>query len=59
MRLTVNGQSDLLPSWSPDGHRIAFQSSLAGGYEIWTMLADATDPRQVTANPTDDESPDW
>jgi Tol biopolymer transport system component len=46
----LNRGSDwsLVPSWSPDGTRIAFTSDADGNYEIYTMAADGTDVRQLT-----------
>lgn len=38
----------LVPSWSPDGSRIAFTSDADGNYEIYTMKADGSDVRQLT-----------
>lgn len=38
----------LVPSWSPDGSRIAFTSDADGNYEIYTMASDGTDVRQLT-----------
>jgi Tol biopolymer transport system component len=40
------------PAWSPDGSRIAYMVYLEGGpfgltYEIWTVNADGTNPRQL------------
>ena len=39
-RLTENHGNDKSPSWSPDGKRIAFDSSRDGGSEIYVMDAD-------------------
>jgi TolB protein len=36
------------PSWAPDGRHIAFMSDRSGRPQIYTMLADGTDVRQVT-----------
>lgn len=38
----------LVPSWSPDGARVAFTSDADGNYEIYTMASDGTDVRQLT-----------
>ena len=47
------------PAWSPDGSRIAFTSTRAGSSDIWTMAADGSDQRRLTALPGTEESPDW
>lgn len=36
------------PSWAPDGRHIAFMSTRSGAPQIWTMLADGTQLRQLT-----------
>lgn len=39
---------DELPSWFPDGTRIAFQSNRTGAWEIWVMNVDGSNARQLT-----------
>jgi TolB protein len=39
---------DELPSWFPDGKRIAFQSDRTGRWEIWLMNVDGSGARQLT-----------
>jgi TolB protein len=36
------------PAWAPDGIHLAFSSTREGGQQIWTMLADGTQPRKLT-----------
>lgn len=39
---------NLLPQFSPDGRKIAFQSVRSGYPELWTCNSDGTDPAQLT-----------
>jgi TolB protein len=39
---------DEVPSWFPDGKRIAFQSNRGGNVDIWVMNLDGTGLQQVT-----------
>src|ERR1035438_1308027 len=36
------------PSWAPDGAHLVFMSTRGGTHQIWTMLADGTQVRQLT-----------
>ncbi len=36
------------PTWAPDGRHIVFSSNRSGSRQIWTMLADGTQVRQLT-----------
>jgi Tol biopolymer transport system component len=58
-RLTRSPGDDRSPSWSPDGTRIAFESTRDGNYEIYTMNADGTGPQRLTQNAALDRQPDW
>lgn len=40
------------PSWAPDGRHLVFSSTRTGTYQIWTMLADGTQLKQLTTQGT-------
>jgi TolB protein len=46
------------PSWAPDGRHIVFSSNRSGSTQIWTMLADGTQVRQLTTQGRN-ENPVW
>ncbi len=46
------------PSWAPDGRHIVFESTRNGKRQIWSMLADGSQPRQLTYD-GQSESPSW
>jgi len=46
------------PSWAPDGRHIVFESTRSGTRQIWTMLADGSQPHQLTLS-GHNESPNW
>jgi TolB protein len=46
------------PSWAPDGRHLVFESTRTGTNEIWSMLADGSQPRQLTFS-GENESPNW
>jgi Tol biopolymer transport system component/DNA-binding winged helix-turn-helix (wHTH) protein len=59
-RIAASTMVEQNPAISPDGQRIAFESSRSGFTEIWTARADGSDPMQITSlqNPVTG-SPDW
>ena len=58
VQLTHDAGRNEEPSWSPDGRHLVFQSSRTGRREIWTMLADGKDPKQLTTQ-GENWSPNW
>jgi len=47
-QLTYGAGRNENPAWAPDGRHLAFSSNRSGGTQIWTMLADGTQLRQLT-----------
>ena len=59
-RLTHDPANGMHPTWSPDGRRIAFMSSRNGRGEIFTALADGSDPQVAVTMPSGDAiDPRW
>ncbi|HWX56318.1 MAG TPA: Tol-Pal system beta propeller repeat protein TolB [Verrucomicrobiae bacterium] len=58
VQLTHDAGTNDFPSWSPDGRHIIFQSTRAGGEQIWTMLADGTHQQQLTREGRNSQ-PNW
>ena len=57
--LTNHPDGDWMPSWSPDGKRIAFTTERDGNFEIYVMDADGGNPLNLTNNPNEDQDPSW
>jgi TolB protein len=58
VELTRDAGRNERPSWAPDGRHLVFESTRTGTRQIWTMLADGTEPRQLTTQ-GQNESPNW
>ena len=58
VQLTRDAGRNEKPSWAPDGRHLAFQSTRTGTWQIWSMLADGTQTRQLTME-GQNESPNW
>jgi Tol biopolymer transport system component len=48
-RLVSSTRSQRYPAFSPDGSRLAFESTRSGSVEIWTCAAAGSDPLQLTS----------
>jgi TolB protein len=48
IQLTHDEGKNENPSWAPDGVHLAFMSNRTGTEQIWTMLADGSQPQQIT-----------
>ena len=58
LEITRDSGRNERPSWAPDGRHIVFDSTHGGSRQIWTMLADGSQPHQLTTT-GHNESPNW
>jgi TolB protein len=58
LQLTRDAARNERPCWAPDGRHIVFESTRTGTRQIWTMLADGSEARQLTKD-GQNESPSW
>jgi Tol biopolymer transport system component/imidazolonepropionase-like amidohydrolase len=58
-RILDDGYDARMPSWSPDGRRLAFQAYHTSTWDIWTVRADGSGLRPITSGPFDDREPHW
>jgi Tol biopolymer transport system component len=54
-RVLMDPMEQVMPTWSPDGQRIAFQSD----WEIWVVPQDGGPPSRLTENEVLDIAPAW
>jgi Tol biopolymer transport system component len=58
-RIVAHSASDTGPTWSPDGTRIAFESSRSGRAQIYTVSASGGTVTRVTQTGSGETSPAW
>ncbi|MFZ0821414.1 MAG: DPP IV N-terminal domain-containing protein [Candidatus Acidiferrales bacterium] len=59
VQLTRDTGRNERPCWAPDGRHIVFASTRTGSWQIWTMLADGSNARQITKQGSNNDSPNW
>ena len=57
-QLTSDAGRNERPCWAPDGRHIVFESTRTGTRQIWSMLADGSQAKQLTRT-GENESPSW
>lgn len=58
-QLTSSSSSDVQPSFSPDGTRVAFASNRAGSWDIFVMSVNGGQPVQMTSESSHELHPTW
>ncbi len=58
-RITVSTRSETMPSFSPDGTKVAFSSNRSGSVEIWMADADGSGTVQLTSRGQFSLFPEW
>src|SRR5262249_30759854 len=58
-RFTFDPAIDAFPIWSPDGTRIAFNSSRSGAYKLYWKSTTGSEPEQLLLDLEDGAPMDW
>ncbi len=58
VQLTHDAGRNEHPSWSPDGRHLVFESNRSRSKQVWMMLADGTNPKQLTRQ-GENWGPNW
>jgi len=57
-QLTHDAARNEHPTWSPDGRHLVFESTRGGSRQVWMMLANGSNPKQLT-NQGENWNPNW
>jgi TolB protein len=58
-RLTQNQGTNEKPAWAPNGRYLLYSSTRGGKRQIWLVLPDGSNPRQVTSHKVGAADPSW
>ena len=58
-RVTQNEGTNEKPSWAPNGRQILFSSTRSGKKQLWTVLPDGSNARQITSEPRGASDAAW
>jgi TolB protein len=58
IQMTHDAARNEHPTWSPDGRHLAFESTRSGSRQVWTMLANGLEPKQLTKT-GENWNPNW
>ena len=58
-RLTQNAGTNEKPSWAPNGRVLVFSSTRSGKKQLWTILPDGSNARQLTNESRGGSDPAW
>ncbi|HSE20468.1 MAG TPA: winged helix-turn-helix domain-containing protein [Pyrinomonadaceae bacterium] len=58
-QLTFEPGLETDPSWSPDGHFVAYSSDQSGNFDIWVRSVGEGNSIQVTSSQSHDWQPNW
>lgn len=57
--VAANPGLDGRPSFSPDGRSLVFESTRAGGIDVWRLDLEVAEPRRITHHPGGARNPVW
>jgi TolB protein len=57
-QLTHDAGRNEHPTWSPDGRHLVFESTRGGSRQVWMMLANGSNPKQLTSQ-GENWNPNW
>lgn len=58
IQLTHDAGRNEHPTWSPDGRHLVFESNRSGSRQVWMMVADGSNPKQLTQQ-GENWNPNW